>query len=476
MRNHRLAWSCGLIAAALCASSASAENLIRVIYSELPTDPTSLVPGAGGARFTGLLTLNHSPSGNYWIFKGFTDEASTVNDVIVVGSGDVGMTVAKEGDPAPIAGLTYGFMDSDCGVNDSGHYIFGNRLGGGSTADDEVLIVNDGVSTFAAVREGDRAPGLTDPFGAGDELFGNSLNSATILADDTPAFRADIIQNINTDFESALYIGATPAAQEGTAPNGIIFDSFVALAGDTFTTTPDGSSWIVEADIGPGITNTIDAVLVDSVVEIQAGDLIGGSTVDAVFAVNMAGNGDWYARGDYPGDTDWCVRNGMLIAQSGGLVASTAADVFGAVILGVKGNPNGDYLVAGDTQAGDQVLAYNSRNILLRSGDEVDLNGNGVLDDGYFIRTIAPNDLFISDDDKAYATVTLTDISGANLGDALVYIQICIADLTGDGKTDLSDLGVLLGAWQTPGADLTGDGNTDLADLGVLLGNWNCGV
>jgi GH18 family chitinase len=51
----------------------------------------------------------------------------------------------------------------------------------------------------------------------------------------------------------------------------------------------------------------------------------------------------------------------------------------------------------------------------------------------------------------------------------------CPSDLNGDGSTDGSDLGVLLGAWgtgaQTP-ADLNGDGSVDGVDLGALLGGW----
>ena len=50
----------------------------------------------------------------------------------------------------------------------------------------------------------------------------------------------------------------------------------------------------------------------------------------------------------------------------------------------------------------------------------------------------------------------------------------CVGDFTGDGTTDLADLGVLLGCWASPCGDLTGDGNTDLSDLGVLLGDYGC--
>lgn len=52
----------------------------------------------------------------------------------------------------------------------------------------------------------------------------------------------------------------------------------------------------------------------------------------------------------------------------------------------------------------------------------------------------------------------------------------CVGDLTGDGTTDLADLGLLFSCWSTPCGDVTGDGLTDLADLGVIFGDWNCGM
>ena len=68
------------------------------------------------------------------------------------------------------------------------------------------------------------------------------------------------------------------------------------------------------------------------------------------------------------------------------------------------------------------------------------------------------------------------DVPGQQFVCYTVAVSACVGDLTGDGRTDLSDLGVLFGCWQTPCGDLTGDNNTDLADLGVLFGDWNCGV
>jgi hypothetical protein len=59
--------------------------------------------------------------------------------------------------------------------------------------------------------------------------------------------------------------------------------------------------------------------------------------------------------------------------------------------------------------------------------------------------------------------------------DAFEVIQLvcdspCPEDLNGDGVVDLSDLGILLAAYEVnDGGDIDGDGDTDLADLGALL-------
>jgi hypothetical protein len=52
----------------------------------------------------------------------------------------------------------------------------------------------------------------------------------------------------------------------------------------------------------------------------------------------------------------------------------------------------------------------------------------------------------------------------------------CDADLTGDGRCDGADLGLLLAAWgpagEHPAPDLNGDGVVDGADLGLMLSAW----
>jgi len=414
----------------LLAATPAATQVPRVIYSEIPGHPTAEAPGLG-IDFTGFLSLYGSPDGSRWIFKAFVDDPE--NDVIVVGAGTTGAVVAQEAGASPVAGRIYDFMDSDCGINDSGQYAFGARLDA-PTTDDEVLVVHDGVSLGIGVREGDPALGLTDPGGAGNELFGNSLNSVHLLADGTVAFRADLIQNIDSNFESALYQGTTPVAQEGTViSGGTIYDSFVALSGNTFSSSADGSAWVVEADVDGNPLNTFEAVVVSGSIEVKDGDTLPGAAldVDAVFAVDMAGNGDWYARGDLTDDSDWAVKNGTVLAFTGDPIVPGAGESWGDSLLALNGNQQGEWVLAGATDSADpdldSVVVLSGASVALREGDGVDLDGNGAADDDVEIASFSPNDLVLADDRTLYAFVTLRDsLTGTALGDAFIRVELVI--------------------------------------------------
>ena len=426
----------------------------QVIYSEIPGDPTAQAPGLG-IDFTGFLSLYASPNGQHWIFKAFVDD--TENDVIVVGFGITGAIVAREADPTPIDGTIHEFLDSDCGINDNGVFAYGSRLDGVPNTVDEIIFSG---ATIVA-REGELAPNLFDLGATGDEIYGNSLNSPSVLADGTVCFRADLIDNIDSDYESALYIGAAVAAQEGTmAVSGQTYDSFAALSGNTFSVSPDGAHWIVEADVDPSPFDSVEAVVVDGSVMLQDGDTFSGLPlpVDAVFSVEMAPNADWYARGDFTDDTDWVVRNGSLIAFTGGAVDANDLENWSAVISGVTGNINGDFLVAGDTDNPDTdanaVVSLNGEQIVLREGDGVDLDGNGLADDGVEINTFSAEDLVLATDGTIFAFVTLRpEGGGASLGDAFIRLlpgatPCSVADLDEPfGVLDFSDVVAFLSAF-----------------------------
>ncbi len=79
---------------------------------------------------------------------------------------------------------------------------------------------------------------------------------------------------------------------------------------------------------------------------------------------------------------------------------------------------------------------------------------------------------------NAVATV-LSNNGALGFTAAVTVVDLCVADLNGDGAVSNVDLGVLLGSWgpcQAPpsecGAELTKDGAVNSADLAALLGAW----
>ncbi len=76
----------------------------------------------------------------------------------------------------------------------------------------------------------------------------------------------------------------------------------------------------------------------------------------------------------------------------------------------------------------------------------------------------------------------LNNNNGAIHIDGVSLTAILIGDLDGDGFVGITDLNIVLGAWNqnvppgNPLADPSGDGFVGIEDLNVVLGNWNAGT
>jgi hypothetical protein len=85
----------------------------------------------------------------------------------------------------------------------------------------------------------------------------------------------------------------------------------------------------------------------------------------------------------------------------------------------------------------------------------------------------------IGDDDAGIYDVVASNGCGDAVSDAVaVSVETLVGDIDMNNIVDLSDLGILLAAFETTDeGDLDGDGDTDLADLGALLANFglSCG-
>ena len=163
---------------------------------------------------------------------------------------------------------------------------------------------------------------------------------------------------------------------------------------------------------------------------------------------------------------DFSVVQNLDTLAGAGLTDADPLFVDALGVDGVEGTPDDDLRLSSASpaiDAGDNAMA---------GADVFDLDG-----DGDFAEVV-PFDLaggarFIDDVATADTGVGAAPIVDLGAYEAASGAPACPTDLNGDGMTDGADLGLLLGAWNSPGAtDLNGDGVTDGADLGLLLGAW----
>lgn len=406
------------------------------VFSNVPGSPTALVPGLAGVEFEPGLLTNHfdriygHPSG-HWVLTALADLPSARDECLIV-SGEL---VIQEGAPAPWIGgaENCGTIDTRCAVNASGDVAFATNTSG--TVDDDFVATRiAGVWGFAA-REGDTLP---DGSGA---VLDDTIDSAVLLDSGSVGYAADGLDGTaTTDVDDdALVLGSQVLMRKGvTAPTGQLsggtefIESFDL--GD-FWTSGSGLQWLVQGDL-LGSTSSDDVVIVNGAVVLQEGFPVPNSgftepvDLSGLKGVSMDASGHWFARGDNDQTgVDWVVRDGDLIAVTGSVAITGGAERWSDTLLddcffGHVGNANGDYIVAGMTDhpdpALDAVIVLNNTLEVARESDPVDLDGNGLLDDGAFIDSFGDDDFFLSDARELFVVATLKDGVGQRIGQALL--------------------------------------------------------
>lgn len=442
---------------------ASADE-IQVIFSEVTGDPTAVVPGAvdlGGnpivTEFKAIEDFFLSPDGSQWVLKGRNHGGSDIETMMLSGAGTSGAVFAQEGQPVHggVAGEVYDFFDGVGSFNDTNQFAYGARARGGSSTVKEKVILYDGSIYTIVAQESDAALGLLDlaPAPSGDELFGNSLNSIHLLNDGRVGFVAVTIQNVHSSRRPAIFYDNQSFAQSGVTP--IASDTWDSFDSNDFHTTPDGASWFAQGD-DEGSTATDDILVVNGTVVIREGSTLPGSsiTVDGIFHTYMAANGDWFSRGDDAADDDWAVHSGTVVASTGTPITPGSPENWGASFLAFNGNSSDDWILIGTTDsadpAADTVMVLNGRDVVVREGDPVDLDGNGIADDDAFIgrgdntlSAFAPNDARITEDGVVYFIAPLRDAAGNDLGTfgsgGEAFLRLSLPPTCGSGNVDLSN-------------------------------------
>lgn len=432
-----------LVLVTMVATVAAASAAIpRVIYSTIQSSPTSDVPGLAGVKFdndtTGFLRPYQSPNGQYWILEAQLNSAATTDDeIVLVGSGLTGAVAVREGDQAPWAGVgeTVGPIREKMAINNSGHYVFGQNLGGTAGTDrDEQIVLNNGAFSLAA-SEGGAVPGIAGEV-YGGTLEGPSITNAGVVgfdADSTvgvlPAEQDEVLVLNNNVVTQA---GVTIPGNQAFAPN----ETWQFITGSNFYVSGDGSKWLVNGDLN-GATGTDAVVVVNGEVVWQEGTTPAGLNsplTSTTLAPILTPAGDVFIRGETTNDLeDYVMRNGVVLAKTGedvpgGLPGEKFSEaIFDATFFTMAGNSLGDFVYGATTDNADPefdaVIVLNDSEVVLRQGDPVDVNGDGLFNDNAFIDVFNNEDMFLTDDLWLYFSAELRDGASATIGQAYLRVQ-----------------------------------------------------
>jgi hypothetical protein len=417
-----------VLAAAVClavaGSSASAQQYLRFIATELESQPTPL-PTVPPSVTDALLQAKvfGSPNGNYWTAQFITLVNGVTSRAIVSGTRTgIDFALARE---QVMPGLNVAFETSAVGietetfVNNAGDVsISGNLVG--STADEAIVLYKRSDQTFSFIaREGSPIPGIAG------ENFGGSLDHRQLLSDGRVIFR------------DTATSGSLPSAEDefifSGGPNGAGFQSLyqggvtvpagqsnegTAILSDVelgYGQSEDGSVKLVRGILFRAAPNVV--VVRNNVVVVEQGQPLPGAIsptpeFSTAFSISDAGvgpGGHWWATGrSTSGGPSWLVANGQIVF--------TADGDFPGGDLGER--------VSGITQVNfttDGTLCYSIFTNLARyltvvippSGPafrafdtsiEVDLNNNGDPSDDFFTATTIFSS-FLSDDGTLYLIV-----------------------------------------------------------------------
>ncbi len=129
---------------------------------------------------------------------------------------------------------------------------------------------------------------------------------------------------------------------------------------------------------------------------------------------------DWFLQGlTYVNVHTDLVPSGAIRAQLNATPEAWDDADFTDLFFGMAGNAAGDYVVAGLTNGPfdrNAVVVLNGTNVILREGDPVDVDGNGLFDDDAFYNTFGNDDFVLLEDGSLYFTATLRDSTGSAFG------------------------------------------------------------
>ncbi|MBL8880406.1 MAG: hypothetical protein JNG88_14935 [Phycisphaerales bacterium] len=477
-------------------------QLVEVIYCNVPGQTTQQVPGIDGARFRAGFTNQferpfRSQDGRRWALTARVADVSSDQDQVLIIGGDVtGMTVVQKGvteiEPGRVIDLSG--IDPRVAISDAGVFVFTANLTG-DTADDEVVVVGDLQSRAVILREGQSI----DSAIAGARL-GPFLDACTI-DNETHAVgvRGVQLQGVPIPQSTALLVNnaATAAIQTGVSVPTPGVNPWTTLFAQSLYCDDTCGRWIATGQVVGGASSN-DVIAVNGGIVIREGAALAPFTSPVVgigLMSEMISNGSWFARGSNLDGMDWIVNNGALIATGNSLVPRGFATEryndtrYSPTWFHMAGNYHGDFVIGGTTDFPDSrrnaVLVWNNEFVVLRKGDPVDLNGNGLADDDTFVELFNDEDGFLTEDGYFYFTCDIRK-GPAPVGQIFGRIAVVIpgqrGDMNCDGVVNNFDIDAFIIAVSDEFAyeaqypdcyrqngDTNGDGRVDNFDIGSFV-------
>jgi uncharacterized repeat protein (TIGR01451 family) len=375
-------------------------------------------------------------------------------------------------------------FDRSMAINNDGKVAFTTQTNNANTSLRRVLAISD--STGNAVVAARQNALLGGSFGG--SRWGGTMVVAGItaaaratlyasLAGTNPAGQTrivastDLLNSVSQLLRSGVDI---PANQVGatTFPWTDWQGSATAEPFRGVRTNADGTRYLAEGFIdnppgGPLLNpDTNQIVVVDGQVVLQEGVVIPGSGFaepirpGSPFQYSfMENDGNWFAYGSnadpiapapnpWNAGQDWVVRNGVVIARTGDPITPSATEIWtdqpsgggaGLARTFIMAVGRGDDVVIGGlTNIADStrraVLVWQNAGqaeVVLRTGDPVDLNGNGINDDDAYVNFIRDGRAAIDADRTLLVVVDLrngnqvcTQTSGDIIGQALLRLPL----------------------------------------------------
>ncbi len=493
-----------LLALVACAGAATAAEVPQVVLSGNGLSDTSLVPfGFEDERFSlDLGAIYRSPSGNRWICAfttnygrvGIITGQGRVFEVALLAAGSEELPWSTFEEPA-IYDSGLDITNGAYAINDAGDIAI--SLVERTAPPTRVLAKRVGTQWTIVARQGEDVP-----FVGGNEVWGNLIYPIGINQDGSEVYyRAANTVGTLTDAQDEFVVLGSTIIQWGVtslpSTSGRFFDNFGST--NYVRTGQDASSWVAFANLS-GATADDDVTISHTGIVAQEGVAFDGlvSRASRMGGPAISGNGLFTAfRSQTSDGTDFVGVGASVVAAKGGTIVDAPAGTtwnsftnFSRTFLSVDVNDEGNWTALGGTTTGGVNvgrIVSNFNGVLISDRQAIDLDGNGLADDGVYadLNGGTGGELsaqVLANDGAMYAVIRLVDsdvpAGGAFLGEALVRVgppastcSPCAADYDYNGGVDGGDLAAFFTDFESglECADVDGNGGIDGGDLAAFF-------